>query len=143
MKINRQILKAPQKGKSAGTGPDIAMPPDTGYDNYYSRLVKLIPAEVIAFYLALDALVAALPEQQIMLWVAFGITLIGAWFYLGRVANVTSLVQRLLSIVALVIWVYVTGGPFAGLPWYNIAYGKVVLVVFTFFVPVLYLGEES
>lgn len=127
MKLNRQILP----------------PPGTGYDTYYSRLVKLIPAEVIAFYLALDALASALPEKQVLLWVVFGIAAAGAWFYLGRMAGVTSMVQRLLSIASLAIWVYVTGGPFASLPWYNATYGKLLLVVFTFFVPMVFKGQPE
>ena len=141
MKLFRQILPPPANGKTRSGAPDVAMPAGTGYDNYYSRLVKLIPAEVIAFYLALDALASALPEKQVVLWVVFGIALAGAWFYLGRMAGVHSVVQRLLSLAALVIWVYVTGGPFASLPWYNATYGKLVLVVFTFAVPLFYTGQ--
>ena len=143
MKLLRQILPPPAKGKKLSGTPDVALPAGTGYDNYYSRLVKLIPAEVVAFYLALDALASALPEKQVVLWVVFGIALAGAWFYLGRMAGVHSVVQRLLSLAALVIWVYVTGGPFASLPWYNATYGKLVLVVFTFAVPLFYTGQPD
>jgi hypothetical protein len=108
------------------------------YDNYSSRLIKLIPAEVIAFYLALDGIASAMPQKNLLLWVAFGIALTGGWFYLGRLANVTRVTQRLLTMFALVIWVYVFGGPFTSLSWYDVNYGKFVLVVFTFFVPVLF-----
>jgi len=111
------------------------------YDNYYSRLIKLIPSEVIAFYLALDAIVSVMPQKNILLWVVFGIALVGAWFYLGRLANVTGITQRLITLLAFAIWVFVFGGPFALLPWYNVNYGKILLVVFTFFVPVIFKGE--
>ncbi len=143
MKLLRQILPPPAKGQKLSGTPDVALPAGTGYDNYYSRLVKLIPAEVIAFYLALDTLASTLPEKQVLLWVVSGIAVAGAWFYLGRVAGVTSVVQRLLSIAALVIWIYVTGGPFAALSWYSATYGKLVLVVFTFAVPLFYTGQPE
>jgi len=143
MKLLRQIHPPPARGKKLSGAPDVVLPVGTGYDNYYSRLVKLIPAEVIAFYLALDALASALPEKQVLLWVVSGVAAAGAWFYLGRVAGVTSVVQRLLSVAALVIWIYVTGGPFAALPWYNATYGKLVLVAFTFFVPLMYKGQSE
>ncbi len=137
MLVDRQI----RTGKSSR---EFGRPGDSGsYDSYFSRLIKLIPAEVIAFYLALDALASAMPARKILLWVALGIALIGCWLYLGRLANVIRLDQRLITLCALVIWVYVFGGPFASLDWYDVNYGKLVLVVFTFFVPVFFKGQET
>ena len=134
MLVDRQIRTAKPSQKTG-------LPVGTEtYDNYYSRLIKLIPAEVIAFYLALDAIVSVMPQKDFLLWFSFAIALIGGWFYLGRLANVTRITQRLITLFALVIWVYVFGGPFASLPWYDVNYGKFVLVVFTFFVPVFYKG---
>ncbi len=113
------------------------------YDNYFSRLVKLIPTEIIAFYLALDGIASAMKQKDLLLWVVFGIAVTGAWFYLARLANVTKIIQRVLTIVAFAIWVYVFGGPFAQLPWYDAGYGKLLLVVFTFFVPVFFKGDSD
>jgi len=135
MLADRQIRTG--KGSRGVGGPE-----ETGaYDGYFSRLIKLVPAEVIAFYLALDAIASAIPAKEILLWIALGITLIGCWFYLSRLANVTRIDQRLITLCALVIWVYVFGGPFASLDWYDVNYGKLVLVVFTFFIPIIYKGE--
>ena len=136
MFIDRNIYRKPQR-KAGLTGTT------DGYDNYTSRLVKLVPAEVIAFYLALESIVSVMPEKNILMWVIFGLSLVGAWFYLGRMAHVSSPVQRLLTLVAFTVWVYVTGGPFATLPWYNAAYGKLALVVFTFALPLLYQGQPK
>jgi len=142
MLIDRHIrtAKSATGEPSQKTGLPVGTEP---YDNYYSRLIKLIPAEVIAFYLALDGIVSTMPQKETLLWVAFGLALIGGWFYLGRLANVTRIPQRLLTLFALVIWVYVFGGPFTTLSWYDVNYGKFVLVVFTFFVPVFFKGVTS
>ena len=137
MLVDRQIR--------TGKGPrGLGGPGETGaYDGYFSRLIKLVPAEVIAFYLALDAIASAMSAKEILLWIALGIALIGCWFYLGRLANVTRIDQRLITLCALVIWVYVFGGPFASMDWYDVNYGKLVLVVFTFFVPVFFKGQGT
>ncbi len=82
-------------------------------------------------------------QKEILLWVVFGIAIIGAWLYLARLANVSQVTQRLLTIIAFAIWVYVFGGPFALLPWYDPGYGKLLLVIYTFFVPVFFKGGVS
>jgi len=104
MLIDRKIRPA-TPGKQTGMPAETVM-----YDNYYSRLIKLIPAEVIAFYLALDAIVSVMPRKELLLWVAFAIALIGGWFYLGRLANVSRFTQRLITLFAFAVWVYVFGG---------------------------------
>jgi hypothetical protein len=139
MLIDRNITA----GKSGnGQAVKTASKPDKGqpYDTYYSRLIKLIPSEIIAFYLAMDGIVSALPQKEILLWIIFGIALVGSWFYLGKVANVSSPLQKILTIVALAIWVFVFGGPFTQFSWYDASYGKMLLVLFTFFVPVFFKG---
>ena len=45
-------------------------------------------------------------------------------------------------IVALCIWVFVMGGPFVQLSWYNAEYGKLLVVLYTFFVPIFYKPER-
>jgi hypothetical protein len=140
--IDRNIVK--QTPGSAPAGRSLKPPASSAaYDTYYSRLVKLIPSEIIALYLALDGIASAMKQKEILLWIVFGISIIGAWFYLGRMANVTHVIQRLLTLFAFAIWVYVFGGPFALLPWYDPGYGKLILVVYTFFVPMMFKGEES
>jgi hypothetical protein len=137
--IDRKIRK-----EKPGKGPAFTPPAKaTAYDTYYSRLVKLIPSEVIAFYLALDGIASAMKDKETMLWVVFSISLIGAWLYLGKLANVRQFTQKLLTVIAFAIWVYVFGGPFALLSWYDPAYGKLLLVVYTFFVPMLFKGDSS
>jgi hypothetical protein len=137
--IDRKIRK-----EKPGKGPAFT-PPARGsaYDTYYSRLVKLIPSEIIAFYLALDGIASAMKDKETMLWIAFANAVIGGWIYLGQLANVKQFTQRILTVFGLVIWIYVFGGPFAQLSWYDASYGKFILVLYTFFIPILFKGNSS
>jgi hypothetical protein len=140
--IDRNIRK-----ELPGTGPSgkNLNPPAklAAYDNYYSRLVKLVPSEIIAFYLALDGIVSSMPQKEVLLWVVFGISVEGAWIYLSRLANVSDIPQRIITVLGFAIWVFVFGGPFAQLSWYDANYGKLLLVLYTFFVPLIYRGKEQ
>jgi len=113
-----------------------------GDDNsYYNRLIKMIPAEVIAFYLALDGIVVNMNNSETLLWVVFGIAVAGTWLYIYKANNVTKFVQQILIVFSFALWVYVIGGPFKNLSWYDENYGKLLVTVYTFFIPLIYKPE--
>ena len=106
-------------------------------DPYTMRLMKYIPGEVVAFYLALEGIAKTaekLLPLQATLWVAFGLGLAGTVLYLRRVAKVATWSQIAISALAYVAWVFAIGGPFEPIPWRAPA-GAFAVVVFTFVVP--------
>ncbi len=109
--------------------------PSGGPDGYSSRVLKYIPAEVVAVYIAVQGAVAqatsATPNDTI-LWIAFGILLVLTPVYLWRVAHVTKTLQLVIATIAFAVWVFSLGGPFASLSWYQAIYGAVLLPLFTF-----------
>jgi len=112
-------------------------------DDYKSRLLKYIPAEVVAVYLTLDGVVKAAASQlplKATLWVVFCVLLIATPLYLWRVAHVTKKPQLAVSTVSFAVWVFTLGGPFAGLGWYQPAYGALLLPLYTFLIPIMYQG---
>lgn len=108
-------------------------------DDYKSRLLKYIPAEIVALYITLDAMIRSgnPPWRQMGLWVAFWVTLVGVPAYLWRVQRVRKWVQLLISTTAFAVWVFAIGGPFAVLSWYSPLLGGLVLVAYTFFIPII------
>lgn len=116
-------------GAAGGTQPD----------RYQDRLIKYIPADVIAVYLAIAGILKTanghVPLQTIQ-WVVFLILVPGTWLYLWRVAQVTKWQQIAISVVAFVVWVFSLGGPFAQFAWYDPVYGAVLLPLYTFLVPI-------
>lgn len=111
-------------------------------DDYQSRLLKYIPAEVVAVYLTLEGIVKSAADQQIwLLWVIFGLLLIGTPLYLWRVAKVPRKVQLSISTIAFAVWIFALGGPFASQTWYEPVYGAILLPIYTFFVPIIIGGD--
>lgn len=119
---------------SAGT----EVPAGTQADDYTSKLVKYIPSEVVALYIALGSILGTSDKAGASLyWVVFGVCLVGTGLYLWRVTNVTKVTQIVISVVAFFVWAFALGGPFELLSWYDPIYGALLLPIYTFFVPML------
>jgi hypothetical protein len=106
-------------------------------DEYALRLIKYIPAEVVAIYLLLQALVRSAPdEQQVgLLWIAFAFAVLATPLYLLRAQNVRKPLQLGLSTIAFVVWVLgMGGGPFRDVP---PIVGSMVLTMYTFLIPLI------
>lgn len=98
------------------------------------RLVKYIPAEIVALYLAVSG---PIPKADLTtLWWVFGICAIITPFYLMLATkNPTKGIlwlQVALGTVAFPIWVFAIGGPFLSLPWYKGYIASIVLSFVTF-----------
>jgi hypothetical protein len=102
-------------------------------DEYWDRLIKYIPAEVVAVYLALDAIAkenANAPEW--IHWAIFVFGILGTILYLNRREKVSKPVQLAISAIAFMVWVFALGGPFTLLPWYEPWWAKLVVTAYTF-----------
>ena len=111
-------------------------------DDYKTRLLKYIPAEVIALYLTLDGLLrptAAHPiaaTKMFIYWLVFAFGLVVTPLYLWRVQNVRKTAQLGISTVAFVVWVYALGGPFQVMSNYDPLYGSILLPTYTFLIAI-------
>ncbi len=109
-------------------------------DDYLTKLIKYIPSEVVALYIALYGIASAAKEEisfVFISWLIFVIGIIGTVLYLWRVAKVSDCLQLIISTIAFVVWVFALGGPFSSLPWYHPVYGALLLPVYTFFIPII------
>lgn len=109
-------------------------------DDYWARLIKYIPSEVVALYITLYGISSAAREDiafEIITWLIFVIGILGTILYLWRVAKVTDWAQIMISTAAFVVWVFALGGPFLSFSWYQPIYGALLLPVYTFFIPII------
>jgi len=109
-------------------------------DDYWTRLIKYIPSEVVALYITLYGMASAAREDiafEVIMWSIFAIGILGTILYLWRVAKVTDWTQIAISTAAFVVWVFALGGPFLSFSWYQPIYGALLLPIYTFFIPII------
>lgn len=112
-------------------------------DDYLSRLIKFIPAEIIAAYLTLENTILGakevIPNHEYIFWVVFVILIIFVPIYVAKFSKVDNRWHLFISTCCFVVWSFSIGGPFSMYEWYNEIYGAILLPLFTlgtaFFIP--------
>ena len=109
-------------------------------DEYRDRLIKYIPADVVAIYLTLTGLVKLLPSKapvQAVGWGLFTLILLISVPWQRKIVKITKWKQVLIGSVAFVIWAISLGDPFASAwqSWYYPAYGTMAVALYTFLIP--------
>lgn len=115
-------------------------------DNYQTRLLKLIPTEVVAVYVFISGLIQGGEgsNYDILRWVVFGILFLINPFYLRYVTNVTNIRQIIICTIGFAVWVFSLGDYYQmighDLKFMQIV-GSVVLALYTLLVP-MFIREK-
>lgn len=123
-------------------------PPDSRTGSYFEKLIKYIPGELVAAYLALDGILREElmgdPVSTWLYWAVFGTLLILTPLYVHYKPSQQAQDESIrfhccAATVAFAVWVFALGGPFA-VTWpdiYRPVYGSLLLVVTTLTIPVI------
>lgn len=104
-------------------------------DDYWARLVKYVPVEIIGAYLVvLGVLDTAYPDsgtpRRIALATLAVLSLVASWLFAQRVLNVVRQAQLAMTAVAFAVWVFATGGYFSTTAWWEPWMGTIAVVAF-------------
>jgi hypothetical protein len=111
-------------------------------DTYRERLVKYIPVESVALYVAVYGICSFVLGNSewfsvIARWILIA-GIIGTWLWLWKIENVHSPVQLVISTAGFVFWVLALGvPPFANLPFYNQIPASLILPAWIFLSPLI------
>ena len=135
-------IRRPDKGVR-----EVAREGGEDFKFYLDRLVKLIPGEVVGLYLIGSGFI---PKGQAIIQVIWsvicllGVVALKAYGTTDPQKNEPpDWVHVGISSVSFVIWVYTLGGPFAA---YSLAVpyiGSLLVLAWTFFVPIFYKGPPE
>jgi hypothetical protein len=102
-------------------------------DGFFDRIIKYIPADIVAGWVALDGLSRGL--EPTVLWGLLVIVAALAFFWTRKQTSVPgqppATTQCLVAVLSFVVWAFALhSGPFATLT-YPEAYGSIALIVYT------------
>jgi hypothetical protein len=151
--MGRSIVYAqPESTSSSRSGPTSASRsvPAGGVvsgpeeDKYGDVLLKMIPAEVITLYVAMDGVISSNGDNSSPAVVGgvFVFCLVATWFYLQVFQKVEDKLQIAVSVIAFAIWAVNIGEGIKGLSLINQSYSALALLAFTFIAPKIPLQKK-
>ena len=118
--------------------------------DYKSKLLKLIPTEIIAAYMVIHGIfqgqVIQVGEKDlthVVGWSVFAALLVLTPLYLVKIHSVKSKAQVILTTLSFPVWVYTIGGPFKMAGWYQPQIASCILVVWTLIIPLVIVTENK
>lgn len=113
-------------------------------DGYTDKLVKNIPAEVVGVWTAISALITSATSdypKETLLWIIFAIGVITTPLWILKQTTKpgmkTATTQILIATGSFMVWVFALGGPFSYLSFYRSLYGAMLLILYTFLIPLV------
>ena len=104
-------------------------------DDAFTKLIKLIPPIAVGTFLAVQNVVTEVDSsgtRELLLWLTLGVLLLGSYLYRRR-RGIKRASQIAATLIALVIYVFALGGPFAeAISSYKPWWGSIALFLGTF-----------
>jgi hypothetical protein len=108
--------------------------------DYKGKLLKLIPTEIVAAYLAVQGFIPA-DSAKWGLSVIAVVLLIITPLYLKYVQKVEKTAQIIVSSLSFIVWIYTIGGPFILWGIHEQGIASAVLILWTMFIPQFFKTE--
>ena len=105
---------------------------------YQTKLLKLIPSEIIAAYLIIAGFIpAGYVHSKVLLTIITAVLLILVPLYLIRLQGVKGPFQIVFTSLSFLVWVYSIGGPFVFYGIHEAVIGSSILVIWTLLIPLV------
>ena len=128
--ISQSFINSNPAFNSLLASGSVTVPP---VDTYYDRLIKYIPADVVAGWITVKGIISSAstaPAEKVY-WICFVVGLIFTILWTYKITyvkgNKTACTQIIIATIAFIVWVLATGEPFNIEPYI----GSLVLVGYT------------
>jgi len=140
--MGRLYYNKPAKENQEFTGmkmnavSDINLPNTNLTKNYFEKIAKLVPTEIVAGYIALINLVPSIQIQSIKVWaysIIFTLCLILTPIYLNAFSEKEKPKRNhlIISSVAFIIWAYTISGSLVIPKFYDSSLSSILLISFS------------
>ncbi len=117
-------------------------------DTYFEKIVKYIPADILAAYMTFSGIIADDPTNPVWLhWACFAaLTILTPLYTIYRPSEPPPLLFKanktyfcaVASTLSFAVWCFALGGPFAAtFAWYRPVFGSLLLILTTLLIPIL------
>ncbi len=116
---------------------DAVLDPNTKPDGFLQKIVKYIPTEIVAAYVAIPSLLDQDKSKWIIFYILLGITPLYTWFFTKQPGLTKPIYQTITAPIAFTVWAFALGGPFEKLKeaWTEPKIGSVVMILTTILIP--------
>lgn len=141
-------MKDSNQDKTGKPMADPSTPPAPqvpGRDVYFDRIIKFVPAPLLAGYAAATGMIAEDPVHiELLSWIIFGAIWAMCPLYViyipGEAQQNEDCSKRfhvLASIICFPVWAFALGGPFSHIEGYRPLYGALILVFASLLLPLI------
>lgn len=117
-------------------------------DTYFEKIVKYIPADILAAYMTFSGIIADDPNNPVWLhWICFiALTILTPLYAIFRPSDPPPILYKanktyfcaIASTISFAVWCFALGGPFAAtFTWYRPIFGSLLLILSTLLLPIL------
>jgi hypothetical protein len=114
-------------------------------DSYFEKLIKYIPADIVAAWLAIDGVLMDQSSNPLwLIWAVFAFLVFLTPFYVVLMKTdppgfkAAKTWHWVASTAAFIVFVFALGGPFAlTFTWYRPIYGTITLILTTLILPLV------
>jgi hypothetical protein len=141
-------MSAPFRTRRSGVRATAVSPGSGGeFKGYLERLVKMIPVEVVGLYLIGSGIIPEGQRVGLLVWSIVCLIAVVVVRAYGTADPQKSQTPQwsvvLISSGAFVIWIYSLGGPFKLYALHVPFIGSLLVLAWTFFVPIFYKGTPD
>jgi len=112
-------------------------------DDYFSKLLKYIPTEIVGAWVAITGLIKGangIPTNTILWILLIVFTVMSAAYILQQTSEPKkppAVKQTTISSIAFIVWVFALGEPFNSLSFYSPVYGSILLILYNLIIPLI------
>lgn len=123
------------------TNVDAQANPTLREDSYWEKVMRYIPGEIVAAYVAAASMVSSATDvpTKPVLWVITIVLVIVTPIWIYYATDVPDrpkpILQTIAATIGFMVWVFAIGGPFVYFEWYRPLYGSLLLILATLLMP--------
>lgn len=118
----------------------------TSHESYFDKLLRYIPADIVAGWVAIDGLIRDQASDPVNLyWIVFAFMVVLTPLHICFIKTQppgflpSKVFPATVGVLAFIVWVFALGGPFAVTfaDWYRPLFGSIALILTTLTIPIL------